>query len=96
MMMTTTKVARVALCVGIVWALGACDEGLTDINNDPNAPTAVPVDFLLPQSIQVAVQQAFGAGEMLQHTAIWPQHFVQIQYPDEEQGQDRQRQALLT
>lgn len=78
--------ARLALLAGLIVAVGACDSGLTDINNNPNAPTDVPVDFLLAQSIQVGVQQSFGAGQMMQHTSIWPQHFVQIQYPDEETG----------
>lgn len=85
-MMRTNTFARVALLVGLVWAAGACDDGLTEINQNPNAPTDVPVDFLLPQAIQSSVQQTFGAGLMLQHTGIWPQHFVQIQYPDEETG----------
>ncbi len=77
------------MLVGLVWAGAACTEGLTDINTNPNAPTDVPAQFLLPQAIQNTVQAAFGTGQMLQHTGIWPQHFVQIQYPDEEQGQVR-------
>lgn len=87
--MKSTNIARVALLVGLVWVVGACDQGLTEVNDNPNAPTDVPVGFLLPQAIQSGVQQTFGAGQMLQHTGIWPQHFVQIQYPDEEQGQVR-------
>ena len=49
----------------------------------------MPAQFLLPQSVQNIVQAAFGTGQMLQHTGLWPQHFVQIQYPEEEQGQVR-------
>ncbi len=88
-MMRKTILARVVLLVGLVWAVGACDEGLTEVNDNPNQPTDVPVDFLLAQSIQGGVQATFGAGQMLQHTSIWPQHFVQIQYPDEEVGNVR-------
>jgi hypothetical protein len=84
--MIRTNLTRVAALALIGWAAAACDSGLTDVNNNPNAPTDVPVDFLLAQSIQTGVQQTFGAGQMLQHTSIWPQHFVQIQYPDEETG----------
>ncbi|MDH5804060.1 MAG: SusD/RagB family nutrient-binding outer membrane lipoprotein, partial [Gemmatimonadota bacterium] len=86
--MTRKKLAGVALLVGLVFAAGAC-EPLTDVNNNPNAPTDVPARFLLPQSIRVAVEQTFGAGQMLQHTGLWAQHFAQIQYPDEETGQVR-------
>ncbi len=83
------KVALGAILVGLVWAGAACTDGLTDINENPNAPTDVPVEFLMPQAIQVSIQNTFGAGQMLQHTGIWPQHFVQLQYPDEETGQVR-------
>ncbi len=81
--------ARAAVLVGLIWVTSACDSGLTDVNENPNAPTDVPAGFLLAQSIQTGVQQTFDAGLMLQHTGIWPQHFVQIQYPDEETGEVR-------
>ena len=84
------RLAPAALLIGLVWAVSACDtEGLTEVNENPNAPTDVPAGFLLAQSIQSSVQLAFGTSQMLQHTGIWPQQFVQIQYPDEEQGQVR-------
>ena len=77
-----------ALVLGAV-AVAACTDGLTDINTNPNAPTDVPAQFLLPQAIQSSVRTAFGTLQMASHTGIWAQHFVQIQYPDEEQGQVR-------
>ena len=77
---------RVALLFGLILAVGACDEGLTDLNDNPNQPTDVPVEYLLAQSIQSGVQLTFGGSLFMSHTAIWPQHFVQIQYPDEETG----------
>ncbi len=81
------RIAPAALLVALVWAVSACDTaGLVEVNENPNAPTDVPAGFLLAQSIQVGVQSAFGTGQMLQHTGIWPQHFVQLQYPDEEGG----------
>ena len=87
-MIRKNAVAKAALLVCLVWA-GACTDGLTDLNENPNAPTTVPVEFLLPQAIQSAVNTAFGAGEMLQHSGIWSQHFAQLQYPDEETGNVR-------
>ena len=84
-----TRATRTAVVAGLAWAVASCTEGLTEINVNPNAPTDVPAQFLLPQAIQNSVQQTFGAGQMLQHTGVWPQHFVQIQYPSEEQGQVR-------
>ena len=81
--------APAALVAGLVLAAGACDNGLVEANEDPNAPTDVGAEFLVPQSIRAAVEQTFGAGQMLSHTATWAQHAVQIQYPDEGTGQVR-------
>jgi hypothetical protein len=86
--MKTNTMSRWVLVAGLVWATGACDEGLTELNDNPNAPTDVGAEFLLPQAIRSAVEQTFGGG-MLSHTMIWPQHGVQIQYPEEEQGNVR-------
>ncbi len=87
--MNRQRIFRASLAVGLALALAACDQGLTEANIDPNAPTDVGAEFLLPQAIQSAVGSTFGAGQMLSHTAIWPQHAVEIQYPDEERGQVR-------
>ena len=84
--MTISLIAKRTLLVGCLLAIGACDETLTEINENPNEPTDVGAQFLLPQAIQSAVGGAFGAGQMLSHTAIWPGHAVQLQYPDEEEG----------
>ncbi|UCC24681.1 MAG: SusD/RagB family nutrient-binding outer membrane lipoprotein [Gemmatimonadales bacterium] len=86
--MKTSLIAKRALLAGLVLAVGACGD-LTTINENPNAPTDVGADFLLPQSIRSGVEATFGAGQMLSHTAIWPQHAVELQYPDEEVGDVR-------
>lgn len=87
--MKTHRLIRAALAAGFVLAVGACDQGLTDANIDPNAPTDVGAQFLLPQAIHMAVGGVFGGGQMLSHTSIWPQQNVEIQYPDEERGEVR-------
>ena len=83
--MMRKRLASAALLVGLVWAVTACDN-LTEINENPNAPSDVGPMFLLPQAIQATVQPAFGSGQMLQHFSVWSQHISQIQYPDEEVG----------
>jgi len=87
--MKATNLARSLALAGLVIALGACDNGLTDVNDNPNAPIDVGPGFLLPQAIQASVRNVFGSGTMLSHTSIWPQQTVQIQYPVEEIGQVR-------
>jgi hypothetical protein len=80
------RYSRSALLLGLVWSASACDRGLTSVNEDPNAPTDVPAQFLLPQAIRTGVMTSFGAGMMLSHTGVFAQHVSQIQYPDEETG----------
>ena len=86
--MMRTNIARVALLVGLVWAVSACDS-LTEINENPNAPTDVTANFLLPQAIRGGVEQGMHGALYQSHTGIWPQHLVELQYPDEEQGEVR-------
>lgn len=84
--MNTFKLAKRALLVGMVLGLGACNDTLTEANVNPNAPTDVGAEFLLPQAIRSGVEQTWGSFPMLSHTAIWAYQAVQIQYPDEEEG----------
>ena len=83
--MSRIKLALVALVVSLVWAAGAC-ESLTEVNENPNAPSDVPAGLLLPNAIRLAVEDVYGTGQYFSHTGIWPQQIVQIQYPDEEEG----------
>ncbi|UCC73619.1 MAG: SusD/RagB family nutrient-binding outer membrane lipoprotein [Gemmatimonadota bacterium] len=86
--MNRIELARAALVVGLVWAVSAC-ESLTDVNQNPNVPTDADLSLLLPNAIRNGVEDAYGAGQYLSHTAIWPQHGVELQYPDEEIGNVR-------
>ena len=80
---------RWGLVAGLVLVAGACSEKLTSVNNDPNAPTDVDAQFLLPQSIRAAVENTFSDFPTLYHSGIWSQQLVELQYPDEEQGHVR-------
>jgi hypothetical protein len=80
---------RWALATGLLLLGSACSESLSNVNNDPNAPTDVDAQFVLPQAIRSAVENTFNAFPMLSHTGIWSQQLVELQYPDEEQGHVR-------
>lgn len=84
--MKRMKLARAALVVGLVWAASACDNGLTDINTNPNVPTDVPASLLLPQAIWSSIEAHYGVWQSFSHTGIWAYHVAEIQYPDEERG----------
>jgi hypothetical protein len=76
----SSSVAVAALAL----ALSACDDGLTDINENPNAPEDVGPELLFPQGTVSAVQTIRGSGWDLHLTSLWAQHFAKIQYVDED------------
>ena len=84
--MKISMIAKRVVLAGLVLAIGACDDGLTEVNENPNQPTDVGAQFLLPQSLNAGVANTFGGGQMLSHTAIWSYQGVELQYPDEEEG----------
>jgi hypothetical protein len=78
----------IALALGIL-LVGACDQGLTGVNKNPNAPEEVPVNNLLLGGIwDVANNSAnrgvFGQWTMLYHGENWTQHLAQPVYNDED------------
>ncbi len=60
-----------------------CDKGFTDLNTDPNNPTTVPSDLLIPgvaRGAQNTSYSTFVGGDM---GACWSQQFAKVQYNDE-------------
>lgn len=80
-MKTTYKLAPV---VALSLLAGACDEGLTDLNKNPNAPDAVTPQLLFPQGAVAAVDLFRGADYDMTFTSLWAQHFAKIQYTEED------------
>ncbi len=75
-----------AAILGVALSTGACDKGLADVNDNPNAPTDVPAQYLLPNAIQQTVE--FGGQNTwitLEMTGIFVQHWAKIQYTEEDQ-----------
>lgn len=82
------KMLTAVPALSLVLAAG-CDDGLTDVNRNPNAPEDVPVDVLLASGIWDAVDNStgvggFGAWTTLYHTELWAQHVAQAAYNDED------------
>ncbi len=70
------------LFIGLLVTVG-CDKDFEETNQDPNNPTSVPSDLLLPGIIRAAQNQSystFTGGDM---GACWAQHFAKVQYNDE-------------
>ena len=68
----------------------SCDKDFEEINTDPNNPTSVPSDLLIPGVVRGAQNRSystFTGGDM---GACWSQQFAKVQYNDEERYIPRQ------
>jgi hypothetical protein len=74
---------RTASLMMLAVSLGACNEGLTDINQNPNRPTDVPTNLLIRPAITGSAV-FLGVGMTWNHAGLWAQHFAQIQYTEED------------
>lgn len=83
-MTTKLRVAVPAVLVAAVLALGACDESLTEVNENPNAPTSVPASTLLPEAISSTGDLVWNSFWHMYIWGTWTQNTALIQYPDEE------------
>jgi hypothetical protein len=86
-LLNTTKSAAVLALTAL--AVGACDEGLTDINKNPNAPEAVPAELLFTSGVTYGVGRALGSTFFWDYSNAWAQHWAKIQYTNEDRYQVR-------
>ncbi len=78
-MKRNTRVGFGAFAV-VMMAVVGCTDDFTAINTNPNAPTAVPVQYLLPAGIQDAVNDLLGTGFDRGTMSTWVQHYAALQY----------------
>jgi hypothetical protein len=71
----------------LVAALGAtaCDNGLTDVNRNPNNPTDAPAGPLFTNAVRVAVSRFLGSGYDQRQLSLVAQHLAEVQYPESDQ-----------
>lgn len=91
--MNLMRAGRVAPVLAAAFAAAACNDGLTDINTNPNAPTNVSAQFLLPSAQQAAIERALGVNFNLTMTGLWSQHWAKVQYIDEDRYDLRPQQV---
>ncbi|MFL5384813.1 MAG: SusD/RagB family nutrient-binding outer membrane lipoprotein [Longimicrobiaceae bacterium] len=75
---------RAVPALALALAAAACDEGLTELNVDPNNPPYVAAPAILPEAEQAAVNRALGSNFNLTMMGLWSQSFSKIQYIDED------------
>jgi hypothetical protein len=80
--MKTNKIF-IFLFIGLL-SLSSCDNGFEEMNKNPNSPTKVPADMLIPQVARGAMDRmysTFVGGDM---GVAWAQQISKVQYNDEE------------
>ncbi len=81
--MRSIKLGSLAAVLAVVLGTAGCDEfqNLTDINQNPNAPTALAPEYLLPSLIRGLADQLVGENNIdLPSASLWAQHAARIQY----------------
>ncbi|HST58923.1 MAG TPA: SusD/RagB family nutrient-binding outer membrane lipoprotein, partial [Longimicrobium sp.] len=83
-MKTRIPVVRAVLAGALAASAAACDDGLTDLNQNPNQPTLVSPDYLFTNATEAAVTRAMGSGLHMDLTALWAQHYGEMRYTEED------------
>jgi len=81
--MKKQTMVRLLPLLALSMGAAAC-EGLTDLNENPNAPTDVPAEFLLTEGQQAAANRLLGSFWNVGHGEVLSQHMAQIQYAEED------------
>ena len=74
--------------LGLAVAAGACEKGFTDLNTNPNQPTEVPVEYILPEAFETTLGMGYGVSRYNYgygaafFSSLFCQHWASIQYTD--------------
>ena len=76
------KILTLALSL---FALTACENNFDAINANPNDPTSLPPELLMPHGIKLAANSVVGGSLGLDVGPLWSQHLARIQYTEIDQ-----------
>lgn len=79
---TTYRSLAVGLLVAVGLGVSGCTDDFTEVNTNPNAPTDVGVQYLLPAGLVDAVSDLLGTGFDRGTASVWVQHYARLQYGD--------------
>ena len=77
------KLGSLSILLAVIVGTTGCDElsNLTEVNENPNAPTTLAPEFILPTAIRNLAATFVGENDWdLPATSLWVQHFARIQY----------------
>lgn len=76
--------SRAALLAVLASGAAACDQGLTDLNQNPNQPETAAAEYLFTNAVEAAVGRATGSGLNLDLTGLFVQHFAESRFSEED------------
>ncbi|HEY9515514.1 MAG TPA: SusD/RagB family nutrient-binding outer membrane lipoprotein [Gemmatimonadaceae bacterium] len=82
--MRLSRISRAAPAFALALLVGACDNGLTGLNDNPNAPSQVTPQYLFPNGVTTAVGRIRGGGFDLTFTSLWAQHIAMDRFTEED------------
>ena len=77
-------IGALAAVVALALAAGACDDGLTDVNDNPNGPLDVPAQNLLAYALSDVLDGTIVYFFNQDLTELWVQHMAEIQYAEQD------------
>lgn len=76
--------SRAALVAALGLGAAACDQGLTDLNENPNQPEEAAAEYLFTNAVEAAVGRATGSSLNLDLTGLFVQHFAESRFSEED------------
>lgn len=74
----------------------SCEAGLDGLNENPNAPSEVPLELILPQTVENSVNRLYSMSGLNGYVgAIWAQSYAKIQYTEEDRYDFSGRVGLI-
>jgi hypothetical protein len=78
------RLSRAALVAVLASGAAACDQGLTELNENPNQPEEAAAEYLFTNAVEAAVGRATGSGLNLDLTGLFVQHFAESRFSEED------------
>lgn len=82
--MRHSRISCLVPLLAVALVTTSCDNGLTGINENPNAPGKVTPQYLFPNGVTDAVGHVRSGGFDLTFTSLWAQHIAMDRFTDED------------
>lgn len=75
---------RAALPAALVMGAAGCDQGLTELNENPNQPEVAAAEYLFTNAVEAAVGRATGELLNMDLTGLFVQHYAESRFSEQD------------